>query len=107
MSIVNVTDSAKEHMEGVLAKEGKKYVKLSVKGGGCAGFTYEWNAVDEVKDDDELIELSNGNFSIDGVGLMYVMGTTIDFKKEVFGSYMSIQNPNATSSCGCGESFGV
>ena len=107
MSIVTVTDSAKEHMEGVLAKEGKKYIKLSVKGGGCAGFTYQWDAVDEVADDDEIFELNNGNFAIDGAGLLYVAGTTIDFKKEVFGSYMNISNPNATSSCGCGESFGV
>ena len=107
MSIVNVTDSAKEHMESVLAKEGKKYVKLSVKGGGCAGFTYEWNAVNEVNKDDEVIELNNGSFAIDGAGLMFVAGTTVDFKKEVFGSYMNISNPNATSSCGCGESFGV
>ena len=107
MSIVTLTDSAKEHMEGVLASQGKKYVKLSVQGGGCAGFSYQWDAVDEVEDDDEIFELNNGNFAIDGAGLLYVIGTTIDFKKEVFGSYMHISNPNATSSCGCGESFGV
>ena len=107
MSIVTVTDSAKQHMETVLEKEQKPYVKLSVKGGGCAGFTYQWDAVDEVADDDEIFELSNGKFAIDGAGLLYVAGTTIDFKKEVFGSYMDIRNPNATSSCGCGESFGV
>jgi len=107
MSVVNVTDSAKKHMEGILAKQNKQYVKLSVKGGGCAGFQYEWNAVDTINADDELIELKNGKFAIDGIGLMYVMGTTIDYKEEVFGSYMSIVNPNATSSCGCGESFGV
>jgi iron-sulfur cluster assembly accessory protein len=107
MSIVNVTDSAKKHMENILSKQGKQYVKLSVKGGGCAGFTYEWNAVDTIDNDDEVIELANGNFAIDGKGLMFVIGTTIDYKQEVFGSYMSITNPNATSSCGCGESFGV
>jgi len=107
MSIVTVTDSAKQHMETVLEKEQKPYVKLSVKGGGCAGFTYQWDAVDEVADDDEIFELSNGKFAIDGAGLLFVAGTTIDFKKEVFGSYMDIRNPNATSSCGCGESFGV
>ena len=107
MSIVTVTDSAKKHMQKILSKEGKPFVKLSVKGGGCAGFTYNWNAVDTVDDNDEIINLSNGKFAIDGVGLMYVMGTTIDYKEEVFGSYMSITNPNAKSSCGCGESFGV
>jgi len=107
MSVVNVTESAKKHMEGILEKQKKQYVKLSVKGGGCAGFQYEWNAVDNIDANDELIELKNGKFAIDGVGLMYVIGTTIDYKEEVFGSYMSIVNPNATSSCGCGESFGV
>jgi|SRR6056300_1641392 iron-sulfur cluster assembly accessory protein len=107
MSIVNVTDSARKHMETILDKQHKEYVKLSVKGGGCAGFTYEWNAVDSIDEDDEVIELANGKFAIDGKGIMFVVGTTIDYKQEVFGSYMSIQNPNATSSCGCGESFGV
>ena len=107
MSIVTVTESAKKHMENIISKEGKPFVKLSVKGGGCAGFTYNWNAVDTVDDNDEIINLSNGKFAIDGAGLLYVAGTTIDFKKEVFGSYMNISNPNATSSCGCGESFGV
>ena len=76
----------------------------------------EWKTYDKtgygyealnVEDDDELFELKNGNFAIDGAGLLYVAGTTIDFKKEVFGSYMQISNPNATSSCGCGESFAV
>ena len=107
MSIVNVTDSARKHMETILDKQHKEYVKISVKGGGCAGFTYEWNAVDSIDEDDEVIELANGKFAIDGKGIMFVVGTTIDYKQEVFGSYMSIQNPNATSSCGCGESFGV
>tara|TARA_B100000900_G_scaffold112941_2_gene94460 strand:- start:11186 stop:11509 length:324 start_codon:yes stop_codon:yes gene_type:complete len=107
MSIVTVTDQAREHMENIIDREQKPYVKLSVKGGGCAGFQYEWKAVDEISKGDEEIDLANGKFLIDGVGLMYVAGTTIDYKKEVFGSYMSIVNPNATSSCGCGESFGV
>lgn len=107
MSIVNVTDSAKKHMEKILSKEGKPFVKLSVKGGGCAGFSYDWSAVDNVSDNDEIIKLNNGSFAIDGAGLMFVAGTTIDYKEEVFGSYMSITNPNAKSSCGCGESFGV
>ena len=94
-------------MINILEKQQKQYVRLSVKGGGCAGFSYQWDAVDSINDDDEVIELSNGSFVIDGKGLMFVIGTTIDYKEEVFGSYMDIRNPNVTSSCGCGESFGV
>jgi iron-sulfur cluster assembly accessory protein len=80
-----------------------------IKGGGCAGFSYNWSTVDveKVKENDEIIPLSNGNFVIDGTSLMFVAGTTIDYKEEVFGSYMTISNPNVKSSCGCGESFGV
>ena len=73
MSVVNVTESAKKHMEGILEKQKKQYVKLSVKGGGCAGFQYEWNAVDNIDANDELIELKNGKFAIDGVGLMWIL----------------------------------
>lgn len=107
MSIVTITDSAKAHMNKILADQNKPFVKLSVKGGGCAGFQYQWDAVDNVNADDEIIDLENGKFAIDGMGLLYVTGTIIDYKKEVFGSYMEIKNSNATSSCGCGESFGV
>ena len=102
-----LTDSAKTQMTYLLSKNpDKDAVHLAVKGGGCAGFKYDWSLEDSLNDDDEVIELQNGKFLIDGMSIMYLIGSTVDYKKEVFGSYFDIKNPASTSSCGCGESVG-
>ena len=93
--IVTVTDSAKEYME----KVGRPNVWLSVKGGGCSGFQYVW----DVTDTNPTVE----NLVIDPMAEMFVLGCTIDYVNELGGSYLKIINPNATASCGCGESFAV
>jgi len=107
MSPVSLTDSAIKHLEGLIEKHGKPVVRLAVKGGGCAGFSYEWELSESEESGDEVINLSNGKFAIDSMSMLYVIGTTVDYVEEVFGSYLQVKNPNATSSCGCGESFGV
>lgn len=104
---VDLTESAIRHLERLIEKEGKPVVRLKVKGGGCAGFSYLWEMSDSKEFDDEIIQLSNGDLAIDSASLLYVIGTTIDFVEETFGSYLQIRNPNVTSSCGCGESFAV
>ena len=103
---VNITDSAIKHMEGLIEKTGKPIVRLQMKGGGCAGFSYDWQMSDSKELDDEIIKLPSGEFAIDSASLLYLIGTEIDYVEEVFGSYLSIKNPNSTSSCGCGESVG-
>ena len=77
-----------------------------MKGGGWAGFSYDWKMSDSKELDDEIIKLPSGEFAIDSSSLLYLIGTEIDYVEEVFGSYLSIKNPNSTSSCGCGESVG-
>lgn len=104
---VILTDSARRHMEGLIEKQGKPIVRLQVKGGGCAGFQYDWQMTDTKEQDDEIIKLANGEFAIDSQSLLFIIGTTVDYVEEVFGSYLQIKNPNSTSSCGCGESFAV
>ena len=104
--IVNLTDSAKEHMANMLKEHNKSAVRLSMKGGGCAGFKYDWTLEDAPEDGDEIINIPNGKFLIDSASILYLIGSTVDYKKEVFGSYFSIENPASTSSCGCGESVG-
>ena len=104
--VVNLTDSARRHMESLIEKQGQPIVRLQVKGGGCAGFQYEWKMTDSKEFDDETIQLSNGEFAIDSASMLYVIGTEIDYVEEVFGSYLQVKNPNSTSSCGCGESVG-
>ena len=106
MTVVTLTDSAKTQMQSMLVEHQKSAVKLALQGGGCAGFKYDWSLVDSVEADDEVIELDKGKFVIDSMSVMYLIGSIVDYKKEVFGSYFDISNPASTSSCGCGESVG-
>lgn len=93
--MLTITDTAKEY----LSKVGKPNVYLSVKGGGCSGFTYVW----DVTDADPTIE----NLVVDDMAEMFVIGCTVDYVEELGGSFLKVINPNATASCGCGESFAV
>ena len=105
--MIHITDSAKTHLVDIMTVNNKK-VKLAVKGGGCSGFTYDWQLVDKKLSDDETFPLdSNHNLLVDGISLLYLAGMTIDYQKDIFGSVLKINNPNITSSCGCGESFNV
>jgi len=103
-----ITDEAKHQMEKLLSKNPDKYaVSLIVEGGGCAGFRYDWSFDNYIQDSDDFIEFDGFTLLIDKSSLLYLMGMTIEYKKEIFGSFLELKNPNATSSCGCGESFGV
>ena len=107
MSLVNLTDSAKNHLKKLTQDNNKKYVRLEVKGGGCAGFKYDWSFDDEPSKDDEKLDFNEFSLLVDKSSLLMLSGMTIEYKKEIFGSFLELKNPNATSSCGCGESFGV
>ena len=106
-----LTTAAKEQMNRLLSKNTDKYaVSLSVQGGGCDGFKYDWGFVesaDRVEKGDHVEEWDGGRFVVDSVSVFYVMGTIIDWREEVFGSQFEISNPNAKAGCGCGESFSV
>jgi len=109
MEWFELTESAKRQMSNLLAKNPGRYaVSLSVLGGGCAGFKYDWGFVDtaeQINKDDVMIEWADGRFVVDSTSMLYVAGTKIDWREEVFGSQFEISNPNATGGCGCGESF--
>ena len=108
MSPVSITKEANEYLSNTIDEHKALGVQLSIEGGGCAGFYYKWEFVNsEVKDvnSDEIIKLDKGLLYIHPTAIMYVLGTIIDFTKDVAGSYLQINNPNATSQCGCGESF--
>jgi iron-sulfur cluster assembly protein len=109
MEWFELTESAKKQIGSLLAKNTGKYaVSLAVLGGGCAGFKYDWGFVDSaeaVNKEDVLIEWEGGRFVVDAISIIYVAGTKIDWREEVFGSQFEITNPNATGGCGCGESF--
>ena len=112
MKWFDITDEAKHQMSKMMDKHPGNYaISLSVKGGGCAGFKYEWGFIknkDDIGKDDELQEWEGPTrFVVDETSMLYVAGTKIAWKEELFGSQFTIENPNAQSGCGCGESFGV
>lgn len=101
--MIEITKEADQHLCSILEKEGAHGVLLSVKGGGCAGFSYDWQLVTEPYG--EAIPLSNGTLYIDPMAMLYVVGTVLNFDKDVFGATLKLDNPNVASACGCGESI--
>ena len=101
---IEFTDRAKEQIEKIINKDRlKKFFRISVKGGGCSGFKYDFSFDDKVNNEDILF----GKAVIDNSSLDIISGSTIDFKKEMIGESFVINNPKASSSCGCGLSFSV
>jgi len=82
-------------------------VRVGVKGGGCSGFTYTLGFDGEAKEGDTIIEDNEVKLFIDGKSLFYLSGTELDFSDGLNGKGFVFSNPNATKTCGCGESFGV
>lgn len=106
MSLVSIT-SAAEQQVSTLCKENDCYaISLNLKGGGCAGFEYDWGTMQEedLEENDFIIECDQGKLVIGSHSLMYLAGTEIDYVKSIIGSTFEIKNPNAQSACGCGVS---
>ena len=97
------TDRAKNQIEKITKSEEKKYFRISVQGGGCSGFKYNFSFDDKIEKDDILFNKA----VIDKQSLDIIAGSTVDFKKEMIGESFSIDNPKASASCGCGLSFSV
>ena len=81
-------------------------LRVAVEGGGCSGFQYEI-ALDAPKDDDLVLEGSGEKVVVDSVSLPFLANAIIDFSEELIGARFVIDNPNATSACGCGTSFSM
>ena len=105
---VTVSPRAARRIAAILAGEGAgAMLRLAVTGGGCSGFQYNF-ALDETRTDDDLfIEESGAKILIDPVSLDFLAGAEIDFTDDLVGQAFKVNNPNATSSCGCGTSFSV
>ena len=97
------TDSARNQIEKITKSEEKKYFRISVQGGGCSGFKYNFSFDNKIEKDDILFNKA----VIDNHSLDIISGSTVDFKKEMIGESFSINNPKASASCGCGLSFSV
>tara|TARA_Y100000816_G_scaffold180252_1_gene130402 strand:- start:1531 stop:1839 length:309 start_codon:yes stop_codon:yes gene_type:complete len=102
--MLKLTENAIERLRKIATDHGKQYCRLSVKGGGCAGFEYEWSTTNNEERGDVLLEdvlVVNRDYEL------FLLGTTLDWEKGAFKSEFTITNPNSKSTCGCGESFSV
>jgi iron-sulfur cluster insertion protein len=104
-----VTDNAAKRIAFLAAEDGTPGVKLriAVSGGGCSGFQYGFSFDTDVNGDDRLFVNGDAAVVIDETSLELLAGSQIDFVEDMVGSSFQITNPNATSSCGCGNSFAV
>ena len=101
--MVTITNRAIQYLKSVANGD---YVTLGVKAGGCSGFSYVWDFKKNWPD----VKWSNpieDVLVLDPLAEMYVAGSEIDYVEELGGSFLAVRNPTASSSCGCGESFGV
>jgi iron-sulfur cluster assembly protein len=108
MSLVSVTEAAAGQIKRLLDQDGKTEshaLRLKVVGGGCSGLQYQLMFDDQRKDTDHQIEASGVRVVIDEKSALYLVGTVLDYVDSLMESGFKIQNPNAKTSCGCGQSF--
>ncbi len=105
---VTLSANAARRIARILASEpGKTALRISVEGGGCSGFSYKYDLVDNRNADDLVLERDGATVLIDEMSLTFMGGAVIDFVDDLMGQAFKIQNPNAVASCGCGTSFSV
>jgi iron-sulfur cluster assembly protein len=106
---VTLTESAAREIRTIIGQQeldaDKVCLRVGVKGGGCSGFSYVLDLTENKKDTDEAFDQHGIMVICDPRSLAYLAGTVVDFKDEIMGRGFVFQNPNATSSCGCGSSF--
>lgn len=102
-----VTTKAADEIKKLLSEENipNAFLRVRVVPGGCSGFSYEMGFDDETEDSDQLFEKEGVKVAIDELSLPYLQGAVLDYKDGLNGTGFSINNPNATGSCGCGQSF--
>ena len=106
---ISVTESAVKQLSTVMAADGKEghFLRMSVEGGGCSGFQYGFKLDDNAEDDDTVLKEDNVSVLIDSLSIQYLFGSTLDYVENLEGSKFIIENPNATTTCGCGASFSI
>lgn len=108
-SPILLTDRAVQKAKELIASEGNDqlHLRVFVTGGGCSGFQYGFSFDDEHQDDDTLTTMDGITVVVDGLSYQYLVGSTIDYLESLTGSQFVVENPNASSTCGCGASFSL
>ena len=108
-TLLQFTQGAASKVKSLVEEEGNPRLKLRVfvTGGGCSGFQYGFT-FDEIANDDDTTMTKNGvSLLIDAMSYQYLVGAEIDYKEDLQGAQFVIKNPNASSTCGCGQSFSI
>ncbi|HEY3798337.1 MAG TPA: iron-sulfur cluster assembly accessory protein [Caulobacteraceae bacterium] len=105
---VTLSSAAAQRLKAISAKEGHPVMlRVAVEGGGCSGFQYKFDLVEEADADDLRVECDGAAALVDVVSLALLGGSEIDFADELAAAEFRVKNPNAKSSCGCGVSFSI
>jgi iron-sulfur cluster insertion protein len=106
---IQVTDRAIAKVKELVAEEQNPYLQLRVfvTGGGCSGFQYGFSFDDAHQEDDTEVEKDGVKVVVDGLSYQYLVGSVVDYSESLTGSQFVVNNPNATSTCGCGASFNI
>ena len=104
---ITVTESAKTRILNLVETSDSKKFRVYVTGGGCSGFQYGFKFDQEIAFDDDEINFTDFSVVLDSLSYPYLYGSTLDFVEDLSGSKFVINNPNAKTTCGCGESFSI
>ena len=106
---IQFTQGAASKVKNLVEEEGNPRLKLRVfmTGGGCSGFQYGFTFDEDVADDDTIIEREGVSLVVDAMSYQYLAGAEVDYQEGLEGSRFIIKNPNATTTCGCGQSFSI
>ena len=107
--MIEISNSAKTRLENLLEQESedKQFVRVGVESGGCSGLSYKLVFDNEQSHDDELIENNKIKLLVNKKSYLYLVGTTLEFSDGLNGKGFVFNNPNASRTCGCGESFSL
>lgn len=108
--MISVTENAKKHAEELMKIEGRDpdtFIRVGVEGGGCSGLSYKLEFDNVTKQGDNVFEDNGVKVVVDKKSLLYIVGTELDYSGGLNGKGFVFNNPNATRTCGCGESFSV
>jgi iron-sulfur cluster assembly protein len=109
--VINISTKAAQKVSSLMQEDGKSvdssYVRVGVKSGGCSGLSYDMDFVEKAEDGDKLFQENGIKILVEKKSLLYLIGTTLEYSGGLNGKGFSFNNPNASKTCGCGESFSL
>lgn len=109
--MINITDGARDAILKTMKEEGRStedsYLRVGVKGGGCSGLSYHMEFTSELREGDEVFGAGDARVVVDSKSMLFLHGLTLEFTSGLNGKGFEFSNPNASGTCGCGQSFKV